>query len=57
MAKGDRLFWQWELIRALQAHRFGISTEELTARLECNTRTVQRDLNVLQDIFPISHEQ
>lgn len=40
----------------LQAHRFGVSTEELAARLECNKRTVQRDLTVLQDFFPISRE-
>jgi len=57
MARGDSLFRQWELIKALQAHRFGVSTEELAARLECNKRTVQRDLGVLQDIFPISYEQ
>ena len=57
MARGDSLFRQWELIKALQAHRFGLSTEELAARLECNKRTVQRDLGVLQDIFPISYEQ
>lgn len=57
MARGDSLFRQWELIKTLQAHRFGLDTEELAARLECNKRTVQRDLNVLQDIFPIGHEQ
>ena len=57
MARGDSLFRQWELIKALQAHRFGISTEDLAARLECNKRTVQRDINVLQDIFPISREE
>jgi len=57
MARGDALFRQWELIKVLQTHRFGVSTEELCARLECNKRTVQRDLGVLHDIFPISHEQ
>jgi proteasome accessory factor B len=57
MARGDGLFRQWELIKVLQAHRFGVSTEEIAARLECNKRTVQRDLGVLQDIFPISYEQ
>ena len=50
-------FRQWELIKVLQAHRFGVSTDEIAARLECNKRTVQRDLGVLQDIFPISYEQ
>ncbi len=57
MARGDNLLRQWELIKALQAHRFGVSTEELCTRLECNKRTVQRDLGFLQDIFPISYEQ
>lgn len=57
MARGDSLFRQWELIKVLQAHRFGVSTEELCARLECTKRTVQRDLGVLQDIFPISFER
>ena len=57
MARGDGLFRQWELIRVLQAHRFGVSTEEIAARIECNKRTVQRDLSVLQDIFPITYEQ
>jgi len=57
MARGDGLFRQWELIKVLQAHRYGVSTDEIAARLECNKRTVQRDLGVLQDIFPISYEQ
>jgi len=57
MARGDGLFRQWELIKVLQAHRYGVSTEEIAARIECNKRTVQRDLGVLQDIFPISYEQ
>ncbi|MCC5828464.1 MAG: transcriptional regulator [Phycisphaeraceae bacterium] len=57
MARGEILFRQWELIKVLQAHRFGVSTDELCTRLECNRRTVQRDLAVLQDIFPITHEQ
>lgn len=57
MARGDNLFRQWELIKVLQARRFGVSTEDLCARLGCNKRTVQRDLGVLQDIFPISYEQ
>jgi proteasome accessory factor B len=57
MPRGDSLLRQWELIKALQANRFGLSTEELCERLECTKRTVQRDLSVLQDLFPISHEQ
>ncbi len=57
MARGDNLFRQWELIKVLQGHRFGVSIDELASRLECNRRTVQRDLDMLQDIFPISYEQ
>lgn len=57
MARGEPLFRQWELLKTLQAHRLGIATDELAKRLECNKRTVQRDLNVLQAIFPIHFEQ
>ncbi|MGC9455546.1 MAG: helix-turn-helix transcriptional regulator [Phycisphaerae bacterium] len=57
MARGDTLFRQWELIKVLQANRFGLSTEELASRLECSQRTVQRDVSVLRDIFPISYRQ
>lgn len=57
MARGDGLFRQWEMIKLLQAHHFGVSTEDIAARIECTKRTVQRDLNVLRDIFPITHEQ
>jgi len=57
MARGDNLFRQWELIKVLQTHRFGVSTGEIAVRLECTKRTVQRDLAVLQDIFPISFER
>lgn len=57
MARGESSFRQWELIKVLQAHRYGVSIEELAMRLECTRRTVQRDLSVLQDIFPIRCEQ
>lgn len=57
MARGDTLFRQWKLIKVLQAHRYGVCMDELCTRLECNKRTVQRDLNVLQDIFPIRYQK
>jgi predicted DNA-binding transcriptional regulator YafY len=56
MARGDVLFRQWELIRTLQSYRFGVSIDELAERIECNRRTIQRDLAALQDIFPIQYE-
>ena len=57
MARGEPLFRQWEVLKTLQAHRFGISTDDLAERLACTKRTVQRDLNVLQVVFPIQFEQ
>jgi predicted DNA-binding transcriptional regulator YafY len=57
MARGEPLFRQWQLLKTLQAHRFGISVDDLAKRLECTKRTVQRDINVLQVIFPIRFEQ
>ena len=58
MARGEPLFRQWRLLKTLQAHRFGISADELAGRLECSKRQVQRDLKVLQDVgFPIHFEQ
>ena len=57
MARGEPLIRQWNLLKALQAHRFGIGTAELAVRMECTKRTVQRDLNVLQQSgFPVSYE-
>lgn len=57
MARGEPLIRQWNLLKALQAHRFGISAEELAERLECDKRTVQRDMKVLREVgFPVEHE-
>ncbi|MFP4355487.1 MAG: helix-turn-helix transcriptional regulator [Phycisphaerae bacterium] len=57
MARGETLFRQWELLKTLQAHRFGLDQHELARRLECTRRTVQRDLDTLKDLFPIRYEQ
>ena len=58
MARGEPLIRQWNLLKALQVHRFGVGVGELAERLACTKRTVQRDLNVLQQAgFPISFEE
>jgi len=58
MARGEPLIRQWNLLKALQAHRFGIGADELAGRLGCTKRTVQRDLNILQQAgFHIDFEQ
>ncbi|MCE5327919.1 MAG: WYL domain-containing protein [Planctomycetaceae bacterium] len=56
MGRGEPLFRQWELLKTLQAHRYGICVDELAQRLEYTKRTVQRDLEVLQTHFPLRHE-
>ena len=58
MARGEPLFRQWQLLKTLQANRFGLSADDLAGRLGYSKRTVQRDLGVLQQVgFPISFEQ
>jgi len=58
MARGEPLFRQWQLLKTLQANRFGLSGDDLAGRLGYSRRTVQRDLGVLQQVgFPISFEQ
>lgn len=58
MARGEPLIRQWNLLKLLQSHRFGISAQELAERLECSVRQVKRDLRVLQEVgFPIAFDQ
>jgi len=58
MARGEPLIRQWNLLKILQAHQFGIGVGELAERLECSKRQVQRDLNVLQQSgFPITFDR
>lgn len=58
MGRGEPVIRQWNLLKALQAHRFGISVEELADRLECSKRQVQRDLRVLLDSgFPVRYDE
>jgi len=58
MARGESLIRQWNLLKILQAHRYGITVDELVERLECSRRQVQRDISVLQRAgFPIDFEE
>ncbi len=56
MARGDSLLRQWNLLKALQSHHYGLSVDELAERLECDKRTVQRDLKALDGLFPLAAE-
>lgn len=57
MSRGEPLYRQWNILRALQANRFGLCADELAGRINCSKRQVQRDLRILQDVgFPIWFE-
>ena len=54
MARGDQLGRQWQIIQTLISSRIGKSAAELAKELECNPRTIYRDLEALQVAgFPI----
>jgi len=58
MARGDQLGRQWRIIQTLISSRRGKSASELAQELECNPRTVYRDLEALQVAgFPIYTER
>jgi predicted DNA-binding transcriptional regulator YafY len=58
MPRGEPLLRQWSLLRIIQESRFGISTNDLSQRLEYSRRQVQRDIKVLVDSgFPIYFEE
>jgi predicted DNA-binding transcriptional regulator YafY len=58
MARGDQLGRQWKIIQTLISSRAGKSASELAEGLNCNPRTVYRDLEALQVAgFPIYTER
>jgi predicted DNA-binding transcriptional regulator YafY len=58
MARGDQLGRQWRIIQTLITSRTGKSAADLADELECNSRTVYRDLEALQVAgFPIYTER
>jgi len=58
MARGDQLGRQWKIIQTLISSRNGKSAAELAEGLDCNPRTVYRDLEALQVAgFPIYTER
>lgn len=58
MARGDQLARQWMILQELLVSRRGRSASELAGSLECNPRTVYRDLEALMNAgFPIYSER
>ncbi|MBN2106831.1 MAG: transcriptional regulator [Deltaproteobacteria bacterium] len=58
MSRGDQLERQWKIIQALIASKRGKTAQELAEVLDCNLRSVYRDLAVLQTAgFPICNEK
>jgi len=58
MARGDQLGRQWKIIQTLISSRRGKSASELAQELECNPRTLYRDMEALQAAgFPIYTER
>ena len=54
MARGDQIGRQWSIIQTLISSRMGKTAAELAEELECNPRTIYRDLEALQVAgFPI----
>ncbi len=57
MSRGDQLLRQWKLLRMLQTRGEGMPLADLAAELQVVDRTVQRDLELLQELgFPISFD-
>lgn len=48
MARGDQLGRQWSIIQTIVASKIGKTVAELADELNCNPRTVYRDLEALQ---------
>ncbi len=48
MSRGDQLGRQWSIIQTIVASKTGKAVAELADELDCNPRTVYRDLNALQ---------
>ncbi len=58
MSRGDQLGRQWQIIQTLLSSKRGKSAAEISDELECNLRTVYRDLEALQIAgFPICNER
>lgn len=56
MARGEQIQRQWKLLRMLQTRGEGIPLAQLARETDVSERTIQRDLELLQELgFPVDH--
>ncbi len=56
MARGEQIQRQWNLLRMLQTRGEGIPLAQLAQETEVSERTIQRDLELLQELgFPVEY--
>lgn len=58
MARVEQIPRQWRILRRLEAHRFGLSANDLAEEENCPVRTIYRDLDDLEEAgFPLIQER
>ena len=58
MARGEQITRHWNLLKILQTRGEGLTLKDLTEEFEVTDRTVQRDIEILQEMgFPIEFEE
>jgi predicted DNA-binding transcriptional regulator YafY len=57
MSRNAEVIRQWNLLRSVEAARYGKTVRELAEALDVTTRTIYRDLEALQTVgFPLTNE-
>lgn len=58
MARGEQIVRHWRLLQMLQCRGTGLTLRELTEELDVSERTIQRDIEFLQEVgFPVEFEE
>jgi predicted DNA-binding transcriptional regulator YafY len=58
MARADQIPRQWRILKRLEAHRFGLTANDLAEAEDCPIRTIYRDLADLEEAgFPMVQEK
>jgi len=58
MPRNDQISRQWKIMRLIEQRRFGISVPDIAKELNCNVRTIYRDIEAISySGFPIFDEK